>query len=87
MWGCGITSDGGWMGGVLPGGILSALLYLLALAAIAFFVLRLLGWVNGRRTSCDRDRRDSLTILRVRYAKGEISRTDYARMRQLLVEP
>ena len=53
---------------------------------IAYLALKLVGLIKvGNRR--DRDRYDSLNILRMRYARGDISEREFIKMRDLLFEP
>ncbi len=60
------------------GALLQMILFLVFLGLIAFGIYYLIG--RGKPTPSDR----SLEILKERYAKGEISREEYDRMRQEL---
>lgn len=71
-------------------GDFSWLFLILFIGAMLF--LRWYGWggccgMPGRfRRSSDNDRSEALKILKQRYAKGEISESDYERMKQKLNE-
>lgn len=88
MWGCNyFPFSGGWSGGFFPGGIFSMLIWGLVIGLIAFGVVRLLRSQTNRSHGSTQDRTDSLSILKSRYAKGEISQEEFIKMKQLLMEP
>ena len=87
MWGCNYIpfSGGGWGGGFFPGGIFPLLLWGLVLFLLVYGVVRLVR-TNARGpggSSMDRD--DSMSILKTRYARGELSREEFEKMKQVLV--
>ena len=74
------------MGGVFSGGIFSLLLWGIIVFILVYLAIRLFGSLRSRQTGQDRDRHDSLDILKVRYARGELSQDDYARMKEILLQ-
>ena len=78
MWRCSYLSYFSATGGIL----------VLALAGILAAVLVWLAVRRGRRPSSaedvHRDRSDSLEILRIRYARGEVDKETYCRMKAML---
>jgi len=79
MWGCSQLSNFSAMGGTLA----------LALAAglgVAALVLLVVRRSRGASSGKDvhRDRADSLEILRIRYARGEVDKAEYLRMKKML---
>ena len=87
MWGCDyipFLGRSSWAGGFFPGGIL----YLLVLGLIVLFfvyaAVRIFKAVTAERSGSHRDRNDSLAIIKVRFAKGEISSEDFNKMKQIL---
>jgi len=77
MWGCSSTMLPG-LGG--PLGLLTYSLLLMLLLYVAFKVART--WRFNDSASADK--RDSLEILKVRLAKGEISRDEFNELKNLL---
>jgi len=73
------------MGGIFPGSIFSLLLWALALAGIAYLIFRLLRSSKPNLAGNVRDRIDSFEILRARFAKGELSEEQYAKMKEVLL--
>ncbi|RJX19724.1 MAG: hypothetical protein C4563_07410 [Desulfobulbus sp.] len=73
-------AHGGWFFGHGPFGLLIAAL----LVIIVGMVLVRLARPSIGRDHAHRDSNDSLEILRVRYARGEISAEEYQRMREIL---
>ena len=88
MWGCdyGLMS-GGWWGGFFPGSLLPLLLWGLIVVLIVYLAIRIFKpQLHGRQGS-SRDRSDSEAILKARFAKGEITREEFVKMRQTLSKP
>lgn len=86
MWNCGNWAFGLPFGlgkffiGLGPfGGILGLLLLLLIVYSIIKLVMSAL-----LKPNADGDKNDSLEILKTRFAKGDISKDEYQRMRELL---
>jgi putative membrane protein len=61
------------------GGLLGLVLFLFIIYMIAKLVMSLFS-----RPNANPDRQDSLTILKNRLAKGEITQEEYSRMREIL---
>ena len=79
MWGCRYLSSFSTMGGTLA---LALAAGLGAAALILLLVRRSRGTSSGK--SVHRDRADSLEILRIRYARGEVGEGEYLRMKEML---
>ena len=88
MWGCDFTPmSGGWWGGFFPGGLLPLLFWGLALFLIAYLAIRLFKHQPHGSLGSSQDRIDSLAIIKARFARGEISREEFIKMRQILLQP
>ncbi|HHO47106.1 MAG TPA: SHOCT domain-containing protein [Desulfobacteraceae bacterium] len=86
MWHCnwGYPFGHGWFAGHGLLGTLFGLLLLLLVLSLAVNAIRsVITKAGGDR---DRDRRDSLEILRMKLARGEISEEEYQRIRNILRE-
>jgi uncharacterized membrane protein len=68
----------------LPGGLLPALLLALAVALACWLAFRERGVRGGQAGQADR--KDSLHILKARFASGDISPEQYRKMKQVLEE-
>ena len=81
-WGAGLPFGlGNHLMGFGPfGGLLGFALFVFILYVIAKLVMSLFS-----RPNADPDRHDSLTILKNRFAKGEITQEEYSRMREILI--
>ncbi|WP_300160662.1 SHOCT domain-containing protein [Solidesulfovibrio sp.] len=79
MWECGVPAFTPWGGGHLFWG-LGATLLLAAVLVGVFFLLGLRKVDKTRRA----DREDSLGIIKVRLAKGEINQEEYLAMKKIL---
>lgn len=88
MWGCDYTPmSGGWWGGFFPGSLLSLLMWGLVVFLIIYLAIRIIkSQANGSRGSLQ-DRIDSQAILKARFARGDISREEFVKMRQVLSQP
>jgi putative membrane protein len=87
MWGCNylpFLGGSGWAGGFFPGGILSLLVWGLILLLFVYAAVRIFKAVTADKSGLHRDRTDSLSILKIRYAKGEISSEEFNKMKQIL---
>jgi putative membrane protein len=77
--------DHGWLMG-WPGGwwvmLLSMIFWLLLLVGIVLLVIWLAG--KPRESSVPREPQSPLDVLKMRYARGEITRDDYVRMKDEL---
>lgn len=83
MWGC----DYGPMTGGWWGGFLSMLIWGLVLFLVVYVVIRIFRSQTQASQRPLRDRSDSEAILKSRFAKGEISREEFVKMRQTLSQP
>ncbi|NOY70178.1 MAG: hypothetical protein GXP53_11970 [Deltaproteobacteria bacterium] len=84
MWGCSYFPNYLQMGGFFPHGILRLFIYGLIILLLVSIGMKLLSFIK-HQSSRDRDRFDSLSILKTRYAKGEVSEDEYARMKEILL--
>ena len=88
MWGCDYgPMTGGWWAGFFPGSLLSLLMWGLVLFLIVYVVIRIFRSQILASQGPFRDRSDSEAILKTRFAKGEISREEFVKMRQILSQP
>ncbi|PKN61672.1 MAG: hypothetical protein CVU57_28015 [Deltaproteobacteria bacterium HGW-Deltaproteobacteria-15] len=85
MWGCEIPFSSWMGGGIFPGTVFYLLLWALVLAGLAYLTFRLLRSSKPNLASNVRDRIDSFEILRARFAKGELSEEQYAKMKEVLL--
>jgi putative membrane protein len=87
MWGCDyIPFLGGssWTGGFFPGGILYLLVWGLVVLLFIYAAVRIFKAVTADKSARHRDRIDSIAILKARFAKGEISREEFNKMKHIL---
>ncbi|RLB37302.1 MAG: hypothetical protein DRH20_08015 [Deltaproteobacteria bacterium] len=88
MWGCDYgPMTGGWWGGFFPGSLLGLLIWCLILLVIVYVVIRIFRPQTPGPQGPSRDRSDSEAILKARFARGEISREEFIKMRQILSQP
>lgn len=85
MWGCDYF-PGLWMGRFFGHGIFSLLIWGLVIFLLVIIGKRLFSHAKSQ-SARDRDRYDSLSILKTRYARGEVSDEEYARMKETLLRP
>jgi putative membrane protein len=86
MMGCDYLPFSSWMGGGFAGGIFSLLLWGLIIFLVVFFIIKLFGSINSGKSGQFRDKNDSLEILKMRYAKGEINQDEYVKMKSVLFQ-
>lgn len=85
MWGCNYSPfGGGWWGGIFPGNMWTLLLWGLIIVLLVYLATRLLRSGTNHSGHASRDREDSLSILKTRLARGEISIAEYTKMKQVL---
>lgn len=88
MWGCDYgPMSGGWWGIFFPGSLFSLLLWGLVISLIVLLAIRIFKSRTYVSRGPAQDRFDSEAILKARFAKGEISRDEFVRIRQVLTEP
>jgi uncharacterized membrane protein len=74
------------MGGGFADGIISLLLYGLILLVLVFVAIKLFGSIKTNKTGPFNDKNDSLEILKMRYANGEIDQNKYFKMKNVLLQ-
>lgn len=87
MWGCDyIPFLGGsrWTGGFFSGGILYLLVYGLLALLLVYALVRIFKAITVDKSCLHKDRLDSMAILKIRFAKGEISPEEFNKMKQIL---
>lgn len=80
MWGYGYNS------GFMPWGMLTGSLMMVLVTVGVILLIRYLfrsgQWQDGHQTSAFQAPQDAMSILKERYAKGEITREEYVGMRE-----
>ncbi len=84
MVGCDYLPFVSWVGGGFAGGVLSLLFWGLIVLVLVYVAVKLFGATNSNRSSPFRDKNDSLEILKIRYANGEINQDEYVKMKNIL---
>ncbi|MGB3210225.1 MAG: hypothetical protein WBB19_05925 [Desulforhopalus sp.] len=85
MWGCDYGPVvAGWWSGFFTGSIFSQLLCGLIIVLVVFLAIRIFRSQTDGLRGPVQDRFDSEAILKTRFAKGEISRKEFVRMREIL---
>ena len=84
MWGCNLPFSGGWRGGFLQGDLLSFLFWALVISLVVYLLIRIFRSQANHSNVTSQDRIDSLSILKARFAKGEISQEEFLKMKQIL---
>ena len=84
MWRYGHFPHYSWMGSFFSGGIVSMLIWVLIILALFYLAMKLFRALNLEQTKQNRDNLDSFEILKMRYARGEISHEDYLTMKETL---
>jgi putative membrane protein len=87
MWGCANSPYFSWVGGFFPSGVLSMFLWGIIILAVFYLFIKVFGLLKEpARGRQNRDKEDSIEILKVRFAKGEISQEDYLKMKNTLLQ-
>ncbi len=85
MWGCNYGPvSGGWWGTFLPGSLFSLLLWGLVILLIVFLAVQIFKSLTREPHWAAQDRFDSEAILKARFARGEITKEEFLKMRQTL---
>jgi putative membrane protein len=84
MWRYGHFPHFYWMGSFLPGSIFSMLIWVLIILALVYLAVKLFRALTSEQIKQNRDNFDSFEILKMRYARGEISHEDYLTMKETL---
>jgi putative membrane protein len=84
MWECANFQFFSGMGGIFPGGIFSILLWGLIILALVYLGSRIFKSMKAGPNSVNKDRNDSLEMLKLRYAKGDINQDEYFKMKNTL---
>ena len=87
MWGCDyipFLNGNSWNGGLFPGSIFYLLVWGVVVFLFVYAAVRIFKVIKPDKSVRNRDRTDSLAILKVRFAKGEISSEEFSKMRKIL---
>ena len=88
MWSCNFGPwAGGWRGGFFPGHLWGLLLWGLVIVLLVYAATRIFRSGLNMPRNAYRDRDDSLAILKMRMARGEISTEEYTQMKKVLSQP
>ena len=85
MWGCNYYGNIPFIGFLFSRGIFSLIFWSLIIFAIIFFKKTVSKKNEHPKGSITTDRNDSLEILKMRYAKGEINNEEFNKMKQVLL--
>lgn len=85
MGGCHYLPFASWMGGGLAGGIFALLFWGLIILVVVLLAIKLFRSIRSNKTGHFKDKNDSLEILKIRYAKGEINRDEFLKMKSILL--
>jgi putative membrane protein len=77
--------SGGWWGGFFPAISLPLLAWGVTMLLFVYLGIRFFKYLSNNPNSPPKDRIDSLRILKVRFARGEISREEFLKMKQILL--
>jgi uncharacterized membrane protein len=58
----------------------------LIILLLVFVAIKLFGSIKSNQTGSFHDKNDSLVILQMRYAKGEITQDQYVKMKDVLLQ-
>jgi uncharacterized membrane protein len=84
MWRYGHFPHYSWMGSFFSGTIVSMLIWVLIILALVYLGIKLFRALSSEKIKQNRDNLDSFEILKMRYARGEISHADYLTMKDTL---
>jgi putative membrane protein len=84
MWGCNFNGNMPFLGYFFSHGFFSLLLWGVILALVVVLISKILGKRSVKESN--HDQIDSLELLKIRFAKGEIDKDDFQRMKQILTQ-
>ena len=82
MWGCNLNGNIPFIGYFFSHGLFSLLVGVAVLVVVVTIVSKIFSRRSVAVTS--NDQTDSLELLKIRFAKGEIDKDEYLRMKQIL---
>lgn len=82
MWGCNLNGNIPFLGYFFSHGLFSLLIWGVILALVVVLISKVLGKRSVKGSN--HDQIDSLELLKIRFAKGEIDKDEFLRMRQTL---
>ena len=83
MWGCNFNGDIPFLGHFFSHGTFSLLFWCVVLALVVVLIAKILG---KRPRVSNNDQIDSLELLKLRFAKGEIDKDEFLRIKQILTQ-
>ena len=84
MWGCNFNGNMPFIGYFFPHGLFSLLLWGVILALVVVLISKIIG--KRSVNLANHDQIDSLELLKLRFAKGEIDKDEFLRMKQILTQ-
>ncbi len=84
MWNCNFFPFSGRWGGGFTGDILSLLIWGGIVLLLIYLVIMVFRKLGSNPTTSSRDRADSIDVLKMRFAKGEMSQEEFNKMKQIL---
>ena len=82
MWGCNFNGNIPFLGYFFSHGLFSLLIWGVILALLVVLISKVLGKRSVKASN--HDQIDSLELLKIRFAKGQIDKDEFLRMRQIL---
>lgn len=82
MWGCNLNGNIPFLGYFFSHGLFSLLIWGVILALVVVLISKVLGKRSVKGSN--HDQIDSLELLKIRFAKGEIDKEEFLRMKQIL---
>ncbi|MCF6246197.1 MAG: hypothetical protein L3J69_02430 [Desulfobacula sp.] len=85
MWNCDfLPFSGGWGGAFFPGGMFSLLIWGFVILLFIYFGIKMFRNLGSNSTVSLQDKKDSMSVLKTRFAKGEVSQEEFIKMKQTL---
>ena len=82
MWGCNLNGNIPFLGYFFSHGLFSLLIWGVILALVVVLISKVLGKRSVKGSN--HDQIDSLELLKIRFAKGEIDKDEFLRMKKIL---
>jgi len=86
MLGCFNFSGVPWLNNIFHGGLFNMIIWGLFFFIVVYFTIRAVSAMKTKPDYSDRDRHDSLEILKIRFAKGEVNKDEFRKMKDVLIK-
>ena len=86
MLGCYNFSGIPWINNIFHGSFFNVIIWGLFFSIVIYFTIKAVSATKTKADYSDRDRQDSLEILKIRFAKGEVNKDEFLKMKNVLIK-